>query len=138
MIVLKFKAITKLSVFLFIAAFMSSAQASPRPPAKYSMNGLWKVFSTNSLDNSTVQGTLRIKHDLMTDSITATSTSGGSRWTGHFDQSSHVLKASFRNGQIHGKIYLKFVLGQPSTLSGKWFSGSKDKGIYKAMRMTYQ
>lgn len=133
---LKFKAITKLSVFLFIAAFMSSAQASPRPGQFVNLSGAWKVSSSNVLDSSTVLGTLRIQHNMRTGLVTATSTSGGSRWTGYFDHKSRILRAEFKNGQISGKIYLQYTYRYPDEMNGKWFStNTRDKGAYKAVRI---
>lgn len=142
MIVLKFKAITKLSVFLFIAAFMSSAQAYRVP--LIDISGLWEVSSKHSADNSNVQGFLNIHHDVRTGKVTAASTSGGSHWTGTFNQGNRVLKADFKNNDIKGKIYLQFnvdSINNPESkykiyevLSGKWFSSQHHRGEYYAYR----
>lgn len=126
-----FKSISHIFSALLLLVVTSSAFAYPAPPPN--LTGTWEVFSTNSLDNSTVKGILRIQHDMHTGFVTATSTSGGSRWTGHFGRWSRVLKADFRNSQITGKIYLQYRYSDE--LVGKWFANTKDKGTYKAVRM---
>lgn len=131
------KVLPQLAIVLMLFTVSSSAFARPAPFV--SLTGTWEVFSTNAIDNSTVKGTLKIQHNLSTGFVTATSTSGGSRWTGNFSQSDRLLRADFKNGQIQGKIYLKFNYGyayrQPDELKGKWFANTKDKGTYKAVRM---
>lgn len=91
------------------------------------LSGDWAAESTSG--SHTYTGELTIQQT--GSEITATSTIGGSNWTGHFD--GKTLEASFTRPNSQGNVVLH-VSKDGESLEGTWTAVSGAKGKYSAKR----